>query len=89
MSRDIWLTSYRAALGAVRHNADAALSDARRQLDIDLANPKAQPESLLASWIRWRTNAAMHKCITDMQADSTAFFDMLEQSASGTKGRPN
>lgn len=87
--RDVWRTSYRQAMAQARQQADVDLSVARRQLDVDLANPKAQMGSLLASWFRWRTHAAMHKCVTDMQASSADFFDAVEHSAAGTKGGPN
>lgn len=87
--KDIWATSYRAAMADARRRADTTLSNARRQLDIDLANPKAQTGDLLTSWVNWRTTAAMHRTIVEMQADSAPFLDTLQHSASGTTGRPN
>lgn len=83
MKRDPWTISFHAAMAQARHEADTALSTKRRQLDVALANPKAEMGDMLSSWVHWRTTAAMHKCIADMQANPADFLDAVQHSAAG------
>ena len=86
--KDIWTTSYRDAMAQGRREADTMLSAARRELDLNLADPKASTGDLLASWVQWRTRCAMHREILAMQTDSASFLDAVQHSASGN-GSPN